>query len=201
MRLLLIGARPRASLGIALLSLSLACIGPGDPQPIRYFSAEVTPVEAALATEPGTPEGGALRLRYVEAAGHLKERIVWRASDVEYGFYELRRWTEAPAVWLERALAHALFQARGFERTEAAAAPALDIELVAFEEYLGDAHEAHVAVELRLSESGGAALLEKRIERRVPIADVEPTSVARAVREGLAGVVAEVARAVASSGE
>ena len=74
------------------------------------------PASALLddATEPPeTQAGAAVRLGNVRSAPFLRERIVWRASAVEYGLYEQRRWFELPSRYVRRALVSALDEAPG----------------------------------------------------------------------------------------
>ena len=169
-------------------------LGAGDPTPIRYFSAE-----PARGTESvRVVDGLSLRLRRVTAAQHLRERMVWRASDVEYGFYETRRWTEQPLVWLESALSRELFEQHAVARSERASGHALDVHLVGFEEVLSP-HGARVAIDLRLVQAGAEVLLERRVERRVAIDRDDPAAVARAATRALGEAVAEAADAIVAA--
>lgn len=180
---------------VPLLLLALpACfsLGPGSPQPIRYFSAAVSP-QAVSAQPRNMP---VLRLRHVTAAAHLRERMVWRNSQVEYGFYETRRWTEMPVAWLEQALARELFEVRGLHRTSAVATVTLDVHLAAFEEILYPEHLARVAVVVRLFSPQGQTLIERTLERSQPITDGGPEQVAEATSRALGELMRDVAAAI-----
>jgi len=181
---------------LALVSLTacLSGLGPGDPEPIRYFSAAAPP---GLVSE-RTQDSPTLRLRRVTSGAHLRERLVWRISDVEYGFYENNRWTEMPVAWLEQALAHELFEVRGLRRTELSSAPTLDVHLVAFEEVLYPTHHARVAVVVRLVDAGGVNLLERTLERVEPVAGRDLALVAEATARALGTVVRDAAALVIS---
>src|SRR4029078_3767284 len=81
-----------------------------------------------------------LRLGRVVAGSSCPEQIPYRDSDHELGFYEERRWTERPEVYLRRALARALFEERGATRVVSGFAPTLDVELTAREEIRAPQH-------------------------------------------------------------
>lgn len=186
----------RTALGALAAALLLpACLSelkPGDAPRVRYFNAAPAPgVVTARAEE--LPQ---LRLRHVDAAAHLGERMVWRSSEVEYGFYETRRWTDSPAAMLEEALSRELFETRGLRRTQSALATALDVELRAFEEWTGDEAAARVAVVARLFDADGAALLERTFEASIAIERDDPAAVARAMSRALGEVVRTVASEV-----
>lgn len=175
-------------------ALALAgCLGDlgGEPRRIRYFSPEWAPSERASRVDEGTT----LRLRRVTGAAHLRDRIVWRTSEVEYGYYELNRWTEAPDAYVERGLATELFERRGFTRTEALDAPALDVRVAAFEEVISP-HEARVALRIRLMGPDANALLVKTVTTSHAIQGVDPADVAEAMSRALEGAVVEAAQAV-----
>ncbi|MEY2936160.1 MAG: hypothetical protein RL033_6909, partial [Pseudomonadota bacterium] len=96
--------------------LLLACLGSGcallsksQPFSPRYFSpdAEETAAQhtaakqtAAASTSPPLE----LRLGQIDAAAHLEERIAYRPSQGELGYYDSWRWTEPPQAYLRRAL-------------------------------------------------------------------------------------------------
>lgn len=182
-----------AACAALLLPACLSSLKPGDSPRVRHFSAAPTPgvVTAHAQKMP------VLRLRHVDAAAHLRERMVWRSSEVEYGFYETRRWTELPGAMLEQALARELFETRGLRRTESALANSLDVELVAFEEWTGAEPAAHVAVVARLSDVEGTSRFERTFEASIAIERDDPAAVARAMSRALGEVVRAVASEVA----
>lgn len=175
----------------AALALLLAgCIG-GPPPPPRYFSPPL-PVRPARAT-PAALEGVTLRLLPVAAAELLRDRIVWRRSDVELGFYEQERWTEPPARTFERALARELFEVRGLVRGGRSASHELAVELVACEEVLLPEHRARVVATVALLGADQTALLERTFAAEEPIAAEDAQAMARAVGAALDRVVLEAA--------
>ncbi len=98
---------------VALLPhVGCAVLLKSDPFVPRYFSPE----SAATRTDPIAPSGLELRLGRVTAAAYLKERIVFRTSAYEVGYYEERRWTEMPESFIRRALSRALFDRRGIRQ-------------------------------------------------------------------------------------
>jgi cholesterol transport system auxiliary component len=105
-----------------------------DPMMPRYFSPDEARGRTQLAAASSIAEAEAgpgmeLRLGRVTAASYLGERIVFRDSNYELGYYEERRWTERPEAYLRRAVARALFEDRGLRRVVSGAGPTLDIEL------------------------------------------------------------------------
>lgn len=178
----------------AALALLLAgCIG-GPPPPPRYFSPPL-PVRPARAT-PAALEGVTLRLLPVAAAELLRDRIVWRRSDVELGFYEQERWTEPPARTFERALARELFEVRGLVRGGRSASHELAVELVACEEVLLPEHRARVVATVALLGADQTALLERTFAAEEPIAAEDAQAMARAVGAALDRVVLDAADAL-----
>src|SRR4029077_4048150 len=113
-----------------------ALLSKAAPLQPRYFSLEDGPLASNRGAALRSPTSGAMQLRLgrVSAGPHLRERIVYRDSDHELGYYEDRRWTERPETYLRRALARALFEERGLLRVVSGGAPTLEVELVAFEE-------------------------------------------------------------------
>jgi cholesterol transport system auxiliary component len=105
-----------------------------DPMMPRYFNPDESrgrgQLAASTTAEPeGETHGAELRLGRITAASYLGERIVFRDSNYELGYYEERRWTERPEAYLRRAVARALFEDRGVRRVVSGAAPTLDVEL------------------------------------------------------------------------
>jgi cholesterol transport system auxiliary component len=133
----------------ALLVIGCALTSKSDPIVPRYFTPERA-VDGPPRRSPGT--GAELRLGRVTSASHLDERLVYRDSDHELGYYQERRWTEAPDEYLKRRLARALFEERGLRRVVAGAAATLDVELVAFDEIRAPKRIARVQVIARLSD-------------------------------------------------
>jgi cholesterol transport system auxiliary component len=121
------------SLALPALAALAGCalLGKNDPVVSRQFTPDY-PSEAHNAAKAGPLQ--ALRLGRIEGWSHLRERMVVRRSPRELSFYEDRRWTERPEVYLRRALARALFEERGVVESFSGRGLTLDVELIAFEE-------------------------------------------------------------------
>jgi cholesterol transport system auxiliary component len=165
----------------------------GEPLRPRYF----TPEPAQLVAHPLHAPACELRLRLgrVVAGSSLREQIPYRDSDHELGFYEERRWTERPEVYLRRALARALFEERGATRVVSGFAPTLEVELTAFEEIRAPVHKARMqAIAILRDERIGR--LEQTITVERPIAPAtaarKDEAMVQALSEALAQGVAEI---------
>lgn len=119
-----------------LLGTAVGCAltSKSEPMTPRYFSPDEARGRGQIAASTtGEREvethAAELRLGRITAASYLGERIVFRDSNYELGYYEERRWTERPEAYLRRAVARALFEDRGLRRVVSGAAPTLDIEL------------------------------------------------------------------------
>src|SRR5689334_5933836 len=102
---------------------------------IRYFTP--TWKEATPSAGRQSAEGPRLRLGRISASSHLRNRMVYRLSDVEVAVYEDRRWTERPEEYVRRALMQALFEERPIVHAVSGVGPAIDVELLAFDEVHG----------------------------------------------------------------
>jgi len=173
----------------------------------RYFSPDEARgrTQLAAASSTGEPEAGMqaieLRLGRVTAASYLGERIVFRDSNYELGFYEERRWTERPEAYLRRAVSRALFEDRGLRRVVSGAGPALDIELSELAE-LRSPPVARVRVTYVLYDD---RLVRRQatltIERPIPSAATPKESAdtaARAMADALGDAVNQIADRVAA---
>jgi cholesterol transport system auxiliary component len=133
---------------LACFASACALLSKSDPVVPRYFSPEI-PDTAASA---GVPTGLSVRVGRVGGGSYLKERIAYRDSDHEFGFYDDRRWTERPEVYLERALDRSLFESHGLKRALSPSAPTLTVELVEFEEVRGAEPRARLRVSYALQD-------------------------------------------------
>jgi cholesterol transport system auxiliary component len=88
----------------------------------------------------------------VNSASHLEERLLYRESQYELGYYQERRWTEAPEQYLKRRLARVLFEERGLQQVVGGPAATLEMDLVAFEEIRAPKRLARVQVIVRLQD-------------------------------------------------
>jgi uncharacterized lipoprotein YmbA len=164
-----------------------ALLSKGEFVGARYFSLEEAPAGPGAAA-PAEPDGPskALRLGRISGPPHLEDRLVYRDSAHEIGYYRDLRWTEPPQHFLERKLTKALFEERAIAHAVGGSGPKLDVQIVAFEEVRGLARVARVAFVARLDD-GGHALWEETATIDHPIA--EPPAVAA---EGEDDAVAEV---------
>jgi ABC-type uncharacterized transport system auxiliary subunit len=178
-------------IALALLPALLGCLPDVMVAEPRYFAplAPAAPAETPAAW-PG--EAPLLRLRRVQSAVHLRERIVWRRSEAEFGFRELERWTQPPADWVEQWLARELFERRGLRRAIAGPHPLLQVDVLAFDEVLEPERAARVELTARLSDARGQALLERTYAAQQPLGGRDPGELSRAMGAALAGVVARL---------
>lgn len=169
-------------------SLALAgCLLPDPPALPRYFTPAGPTGDAARPPV-------AVRLGIVRSPLHLREAMTWRRSDVEYGFYEQRRWTELPATYVERALARELFAADAPLAT-ALDAPIVNAELLAFEEVLAPVHEARVALAVEVADARCSRLRRTFVASR-PLNGNDPGAVAHGIGEALDEVVRATGEAI-----
>jgi cholesterol transport system auxiliary component len=104
----------------------------------------------------------------VEGAEYLEERLVFRDSGTELGYYAERRWTEAPEQYLKRRLSRVLFQERGLRHVVGGNAPTLDVELTAFEEIRGTTRIARVQIAVELHDQR-VMLWEETVTVELPV--------------------------------
>lgn len=180
----------------ALCLLVMACSLAPDPAPTpRYFApAAPDPLPAAA------PEAAPLVLRKVTAARHLGERIAWRSSDVEYGYYELLRWTAMPSDYLEGSLERVLFQGGRFERASRSGVPVLSVRLERFEELRGSERGVSLAFTAVLEGAAGGVVLDRRFEGTGPLSGDDPAGIARALGTLTATLLQELVEAMEATG-
>jgi ABC-type uncharacterized transport system auxiliary subunit len=167
-------------------------------EPPRFFRPVSTMLEAADA-DPRVADGVPIRLRDVHAEPFLRDRIVWRVSDVEYGSYAERRWLDLPAHYVERAVAARLDRTPGLRVTEDLAAPALRVNVLAFDDVLSPTHEADVALAVAVDDRARGPLLRRTFAARVAVENADPAALAKAMGAALDDAVAQVAEAVRES--
>lgn len=188
------GSWRRQSAFSLLFACSSGCALTSKAVPLspRYFSPQLEAASASLAPQPRLLE---LRLGRVEAAAHIEQRMAYRPSDSELGYYEGWRWTEPPEAYLERALAQELFEQGGLVRVVAGLAPTLEIQLLGFEELKSGVPRARVEIRVALHDER-RSLLERtlRIERPIesgPL-EAEPLRLTQAFSLALAQAVEQV---------
>jgi hypothetical protein len=148
------------------------CLLPDPPAAPRYFAPQ-------LPASQDAPMPVRVRLGLVRSPIHLRESITWRRSDVEYGFYDQRRWTELPSTYVERALLHELFPSGG-PVPIMDDVPVLTADVRAFEEVLAPVHEARVALAVLVADSR-CVWLRRTLEATRPLANDDPDAVGGAV--------------------
>jgi len=185
----------RALLVVAAIVGLGGCLFRTAEPPRFYRPASITLDAADDDDAPPAATGVAVRVKSVRSAPFLRERMVWRASGVEYGLYEQRRWFELPSRYVRRALGTALDDTPGVRLGDATAPARLDVEILAFDEVL-TAHHAHVVLAVKLR-NGAETRLERTFAAEVPIAGDDGTAVAQAMGRALDQVVKEVASAAA----
>ena len=168
------------------------------PDPPRFFRPGSAALEAAAEDRADPPAAGgiAIRLRGVRSEPFLRERIVWRASEVEYGLYEQRRWIDLPAHYVEHALGRRLRETPGLRLTNDPQAVALHVDVLAFDDVLAPTHEANVSLAVTLEDRARGRLLMRTLDARAGIENEDPASMAKAMGQALDDAVAQVADAV-----
>lgn len=168
----------KARAGALLLLLTAACSG---PPPIRYFRPQGAE-RPSRARPVVLADDGTVRLAPVTGAVALRDRIMWRRSDVELGYYENERWTEPPAGYLARAVTRELFEVRRVPRGGRMAPLEAVVTLTAFEEVLLPKHSARVAISVSLVDTAAQrSLLERTVEAVEPVAAETSEAMARAM--------------------
>jgi ABC-type uncharacterized transport system auxiliary subunit len=150
---------------LALLSLpgtGCALLSKDQPTLLRYYSLDPTPHPpqrvpgAASASAPSTSR---LRVGKVTAALYIRDRMAFRESGFEVGYYEDFRWTERPESYVRRDLARALFDDEGVEESVGGAGLTLDVDIDSFEE-VRDKHAAIVQLSWQLRDD--TVVLQRR---------------------------------------
>ncbi len=185
-----------AAVFIAALMLNgCALFSKGDVPMRRYFSPDL-PSNAAKDAPRSNAE---LRLGRVTGAQTIAERIIFRESEHEVGFYDDRLWTEKPELYLRRGLARVLFEEQGLRSVMRGAGPTLDVELIRFEEVKTPQHVARVKVSFALSDERVVSL-QQTLSFEKPVApstkETEASAVAQAMGEALREAVDEISNRV-----
>jgi len=182
---------------IALPVLLGGCLFHDAAEP-RFFRPASAMLDAGAGAAPSSA-AVAIRLQPVSGTPFLRERIVWRSSEVEYGLYEQRRWSELPASYVQRALENALHQTAGLRLSDDLDVPSLRVDVLAFDEQLAPTHAASVALAVSLRDRERRRLLDRTFTAEAAIAGDAPTATAIAMGKALDQAVAAVADAVASA--
>ena len=184
--------------GLAVFAvLQSGCLGRDAAAP-RFYHPDATTLGAPIDPPPGPATRTSVRLRPVHEAGFLRERMVWRVSEVEYGRYEQRRWNELPAQYVTRAMTNALQASPTLLLSGDLVAASLALDLLAFDEVVGTPHVARVTVRASLRAPSSGTLLDREFVVEEPITGDGGSAVARAMGKALDGVVAQVSTEVAA---
>jgi len=178
-------------LGLATLP-ACALLGKSQPLTPRYFTPEIASFTPRPAAE-GLSERR-LRLGRIQAGAHLRQRMAYRTSGEEIGYYDECRWTERPEAYLRRALSRYLFEVRGVSRATSGAAPTLDAELTSFEEIKDGEHRVRVQVVISVDDAEQGS-----IERTITVErnvrgdnDPDPSPVVQALALALSAAVEQI---------
>ncbi len=158
------------SAALAVLA-GCALTSKSPPRELRFFAPPV----AEDAARGSAATCARVRIGRVTASSHLRAAIEHRRSPVEIEPYDTLRWTEAPEVYVRRAVVRTLFDARPLGEAVAGAAPVLDVEAIAFEELVSDASHAG-RVELRYELRDDRVVLGRgdiRVDRAARSAAIE----------------------------
>ena len=180
---------------VGLVALAGCLLRTADPP--RFFRPGSVTLDAPEdEVAPPAPGAIAIRLRGVRSEPFLRERIVWRVSELEYGLYGQRRWIDLPEHYVERALRTRLRATSGPRLTDDLRAPTLHVRVLAFDDRLAPAHTANVALAVTLEDREHGRFLERTFNARVGIDNGDPASMAEAMGQALDDAVAQVADAV-----
>jgi hypothetical protein len=196
-----------ASLALAASSTTgCALLTKAEPTVPRYFTPESSEAAPSVSTTNGTLSTGvgtsaatasplSVRIGRVGGSAYLKERIAHRDSEHEFGFYEDKRWTERPEVYLQRALERSLFEARGLKRALASTAPTLTVDLIEFEEIRGASPRVRLRVSYALHDER-SVFLERSFAIERPLApgsdDLRADRVASGLGDALHDAVSRI---------
>jgi hypothetical protein len=163
----------------------------------RYYTPEALEAPARAGATPATSL--ALRIGRVGGSSYLKERMAYRDAEHEFGFYDDKRWTERPEVYLLRALERSLFEERGVKRALSSDAPTLTVDLIEFEEVRGSAPRVRLQVSYALHDDR-AVFRERTFVLERPLtqgtdsarADRVAAGLGQALRDAVTRIVDEV---------
>lgn len=177
-----------------------ALLSRGAALDVRFYDPEsLTPRLTGAGPSCGGEDRLAIELGRVASSATLREKVAYRERAFEVGFYEERRWTERPGAFVRRALARSLFEERCFRRAFGGGAPALEVEVVAFEEVLGPPRAARVRLRVILR-SDRDALLEDTVTVERPVGeggfDAFVQAMALALDEAAGQIATEAAAAL-----
>jgi cholesterol transport system auxiliary component len=129
-------------------------------------------------------------------SGNLETRIAFGDGAYQGGYYERRRWTERPELYVRRALERTICQEQGFRcNPDDADAPTLDIEVLKFQELkAAGSHQGVVALRIVLSTK--KVLVDDTVQVVVPVHGDRFDDVVAAIAVALDAASGDVARRV-----
>ena len=166
------------AVGFALATSGCALTSKAAVVDVRYFSPErVKPRldnQDSNGPHPALVPALQLRMGRVSSGPNLRERIAYRNSAYELGYYEDLRWTERPETYVRREFARALFEMHAMHRVLTGAAPTLDVEVIAFDEVrLGANRAARIQLKIILYDDNGV-IFEDTLTIDCPVAGQKP---------------------------
>lgn len=176
----------------ALAALALAGCAltqKSEPLAVRWFTPETERPRLTSAAAPAAPAAHAdappLRLGRVTSGRHLRERMVYRDPSYEVGFYDDRRWTERPEVYVRHALAKKLFDDGAATPVVGGDVPVLDVEVLAFEELRrAGARAGRVSLRLVIHDDS-RVFAEDTVTVDEPAESERPSAVVAAIAQAL----------------
>ncbi len=182
---------------VASVALTSACalLTKSDPITPRYFSPE--PAETTRS-DPAADSGLELRFGRVNAGASIRDRMAYRDSTYEVGYYDERLWTDKPEAYVKRALASALFHRRGVRQILSGIGTTLEVDVVAFEEVKAPAHVGRVELSYVLYDDR-VVRLSRSVAVDRPIAEAKGDAAANAVVQALAEALSATVDLVADS--
>ena len=180
-----------------VLALSSACalLSRGASAEWRWYTPETVRPQLTSGV---VRSGPVVRIRRVTAGANLGTRIAFGNGAYEGGYYEERRWTEGPEVYVRHALERTLCQNQRFRCLPDGNAPALDVEVLKFQE-LKTAKSHAGLVSLRVVLSTDQILLDDTIQFVAQVAGPRFDDVVAAIANALDSASEEVARRVRSA--
>jgi cholesterol transport system auxiliary component len=178
-----------------------ALFSKGDPGAARFFSINREPDRPGSVTAKLSgvrEEPLELRLGRVTGAQYIEERLVFRDSANELGYYRERRWTEPPELFLKRLLAHALFEERGLRHVVGGSGPTIDVQLTALDEIRAPQRLARAQVVARLHVEH-LVLWEEILTVDLPVIEKKDGDLAVATVEALGKAMQAVVDQIAES--
>lgn len=184
---------------LAAATSGCALLGKSDALVIRYFTPETTRPQltsAPVSSPAPTPATLALRFSRVSSGKHLRDRMVYRDTAWELGFYEERRWTENPEVFVRHTLDMKLFERAGIQRVVSGTAPTLEVEVLAFDELrFAPARAGRVQLKIVLHDDH-VVLLDETITVDKPVTSKSPEAAVAAISDALDAAGEQVAQRV-----